>query len=255
MRNYHTHTCRCGHAAGSDREYVEKAVSEGFSVFGFSDHSPWPYEDFRSRIRMDVSELDGYIGSLSGLKREFSDSLELKIGLECEYFPEYIPWLRDIIAEKDLDYVILGNHFILDERTGIYAGSITSAKDMYDYLDASIKALETGIYTYFAHPDLVFTSVDRFDAACRDVSMRICEAAKALGVPLEYNLLGIRKRSAGMFHGLGYPCQSFWEIAKEEGTDVIVGLDAHDPDQIEMAFLQEEIGRLKAEGFHVVESL
>ena len=42
---------------------------------------------------------------------------------------------------------------------------------------------------------------------------------------------------------------------KEEGADVIVGLDAHSPDQIEMAFLQEEIGRLKAEGFRVMESL
>lgn len=255
MKNYHTHTYRCGHAVGTDREYVEKAVAEGFSVFGFTDHSPWPYEDFKSRIRMDVSELDGYIGSLSELKREFSDSIDLKIGLECEYFPEYIPWLKDTMAEKDLDYVILGNHYILDERTGIYVGSITSAKDMYDYLDASIKALETGLYSYFAHPDLVFTSVGEFDAACHDVSARICEASKALGIPLEYNLLGVRKRSAGMFHGLGYPCHGFWEIVKEEGADVIVGLDAHSPDQIEMAFLQEEIGRLKAEGFRVMESL
>ena len=255
MKNYHTHTYRCGHAVGTDREYVEKAVAEGFSVFGFTDHSPWPYEDFKSRIRMDVSELDGYIGSLSELKREFSDSIDLKIGLECEYFPEYIPWLKDTMAEKDLDYVILGNHYILDERTGIYVGSITSAKDMYDYLDAYIKALESGLYSYFAHPDLVFTSVGEFDAACHDVSARICEASKALGIPLEYNLLGVRKRSAGMFHGLGYPCHGFWEIVKEEGADVIVGLDAHSPDQIEMAFLQEEIGRLKAEGFRVMESL
>ena len=255
MNNYHTHTCRCGHASGTDREYVEKAVAEGFSVFGFSDHSPWPYEDFRSRIRMDASELDSYIGSISELKREFSGSIDLRIGLECEYFPGYISWLRDIIAEKDLDYVILGNHFMLDERTGIYAGSITEAKDMYDYLDISIKALETGLYAYFAHPDLVFTSVGEFDDVCRDVSLRICEASKALGIPLEYNLLGERKRSAGMFRGLGYPCHEFWEIVREEEADVIIGLDAHSPDHVEMAFMQEEAGRLKAEGFNILDSL
>ena len=255
MNNYHTHTYRCGHAVGTDREYVEKAVEEGFGVFGFTDHSPWPYEDFKSRIRMDVSELDGYIGSLSELKREFSDSIDIKVGLECEFFPEYISWLRDTVEEKGLDYVILGNHYILDERTGIYVGSITSAKDMYDYLDVSIKALETGLYAYFAHPDLVFTSVSEFDATCRDVSLRICEASKALGIPLEYNLLGVRKRRSGMFHGLGYPCQGFWEVVREEDAEVIVGLDSHSPDQIEMAFIQEEAGRLKDEGYKVLDSL
>ncbi|MBQ6671978.1 MAG: hypothetical protein IJM73_01995, partial [Spirochaetales bacterium] len=64
--NYHTHTTRCNHAKGTDREYVEKAVSEGFAVLGFSDHTPWPYgpDDFTAHRRMELSQLPEYIASV-----------------------------------------------------------------------------------------------------------------------------------------------------------------------------------------------
>ena len=39
--NYHTHTTRCKHANGTEREYIEKAIEAGYQVLGFSDHSPY----------------------------------------------------------------------------------------------------------------------------------------------------------------------------------------------------------------------
>ena len=30
--NYHTHTFRCRHAEGEDREYIEAAIKAGFNV-------------------------------------------------------------------------------------------------------------------------------------------------------------------------------------------------------------------------------
>ena len=41
--NYHTHTARCMHAEGADRDYVESALAGGFTTLGFSDHTPWRY--------------------------------------------------------------------------------------------------------------------------------------------------------------------------------------------------------------------
>lgn len=38
--NYHTHTFRCKHASGTDRDYVEAAVANGFSELGFQITSP-----------------------------------------------------------------------------------------------------------------------------------------------------------------------------------------------------------------------
>ncbi len=42
IANYHTHTKRCRHAVGEDREYVEAAIEAGLKVLGFSDHTPIP---------------------------------------------------------------------------------------------------------------------------------------------------------------------------------------------------------------------
>lgn len=44
IANYHTHTWRCGHAFGDEREYVENAIVGGLKILGFSDHTPMPYE-------------------------------------------------------------------------------------------------------------------------------------------------------------------------------------------------------------------
>jgi histidinol-phosphatase (PHP family) len=41
--NYHTHTTRCHHAAGTEREYVEAAIANGIKVLGFADHTPYPF--------------------------------------------------------------------------------------------------------------------------------------------------------------------------------------------------------------------
>jgi histidinol-phosphatase (PHP family) len=40
IANYHTHTPRCRHAKGSEREYVESAIKAGLQVLGYADHSP-----------------------------------------------------------------------------------------------------------------------------------------------------------------------------------------------------------------------
>ena len=37
--NYHTHTARCGHAIGTDEEYVQAAIQAGLKTLGFSDHA------------------------------------------------------------------------------------------------------------------------------------------------------------------------------------------------------------------------
>ena len=50
----------------------------------------------------------------------------------------------------------------------------------------------------------------------------MCAEAKSCGIPLEINLLGIRE-------GRHYPNRFFWEMAAEEGCDVILGCDAHSP--------------------------
>ena len=39
IANFHTHTARCNHATGTDREYVEAAIRAGVKSLGFSDRT------------------------------------------------------------------------------------------------------------------------------------------------------------------------------------------------------------------------
>ena len=63
--NYHTHTTRCKHAYGSEREYIEAAIALGIKTLGFSDHIPCPYKNgFVSGIRMDMEESSEYVSTV-----------------------------------------------------------------------------------------------------------------------------------------------------------------------------------------------
>lgn len=97
LTNYHTHTTRCGHAEGTEEEYILTALRCGFKVLGFSDHTPWAYATpgFVSRIRMLPSQLDDYVLTLRGLREKYADKLHIRIGLEAEYFPAYLGWLKE----------------------------------------------------------------------------------------------------------------------------------------------------------------
>ena len=57
--NFHTHTYRCKHAIGSEKDYVIEAINKNLTTLGFSDHGPYP--DDRFGYRMEYSELKNYI--------------------------------------------------------------------------------------------------------------------------------------------------------------------------------------------------
>lgn len=230
-KNHHTHTPRCGHAVGSEREYIEAALSADYDALGFSDHSPWP-RLHSPGIRMDESMLPDYVSTVKDLREEYKGRIRITCGLECEYFPDRMSWLKDTKAAYQLDYLIFGNHFDLDEETGIYFGSCRSKQDVRRYLRTTLEGFNTGMYAWLAHPDLYLRRYPEFDDACRETAREICRAAAASRIPLEYNLLGLRVQHEKGFSGLGYPYREFWEIAAEENCPVIMNVDAHDPVQL-----------------------
>ena len=235
--NYHTHTWRCMHARGTEEQFVREAIRTGYSVLGFSDHTPWPYaSDFVSGMRMRLDQFDDYRRTVLGLREKYAGQIEIPLGLECEAFPEYMGWLRDLKAEA-LDYVILGNHYYLTDEGnhralepggGFYFGRTTTPEQARRYGERTIAGIETGLFDFLAHPDLFLHVYPAFDADCRAVCRDICQAAAQYGMPLEYNLLGLFRRGAEAgLPGLGYTTMQFWEIAAQYDVRAIIGFDAH----------------------------
>lgn len=254
--NYHTHTSRCQHATGSDEEYIKSAIKGGFKELGFSDHTPWKYKsDYVSDIRMLPEELPGYVESIHTLKDKYSDQINIKIGLECEYFPAYLDWLRNIVEEYQIDYIIFGNHHYQSDETSPYFGRHTDTIEMLmKYEESSIKGMECGIYTYFAHPDLFMRSYPEFDEHCETISKRICKKAVQLNIPLEYN---IGYEATNEKKGITtYPHSRFWKIAASEGCTAIIGVDAHENEYLETPlYYNRAVNRLKQLKIKVINTL
>lgn len=230
--NYHTHTARCHHAGGTDRDYVEAAVKAGIQVLGFSDHVPWPFRDgFRSGIRMDMEEIGAYFQSIHELQEEFKGQIKIIPGFEAEYFPDLLPDFRAALEWYGDYYLILGHHFPGGEPSGVYAGRKTDNETVLArYVNEVIAGMETGLYAYVAHPDLIHY-VGKRTVYERQME-RICIAAKQMKIPLEINLEGLRRK-------IQYPSPVFWEMAASVGNEAILGLDAHNPNAFGNKALQE----------------
>ena len=219
----------CHHASGEIREYVESAIKAGVKILGFSDHAPMPFDDgYISGVRMTPSEAETYVNTLSKLKDEYKKEIEIHIGFEAEYDPTLFDKMIKLHEELGAEYLILGQHFIGREQDRVFGSRESDdVEKMRKYTDQVIAGIETGKYTYVAHPDMLNYPKD--DEHFREQATRLCVRAKELSIPLEYNLLGI----LGKRH---YPTDKFFRIASEIGNDVIIGRDAHYPD----AFLDND---------------
>ncbi len=234
--NYHTHTERCLHAQGEDEAFVVAAVRAGFDEIGFSDHSPWNFDEgFVSYMRMSAYALEGYCDSVKELREKYKDKISIKLGLECEYFPKYLPWLKEQIKKHSIDYIILGHHFCSDEIGEKYNGNLSSHQELERYCRDILEALDSGMFSYVAHPDIFMRGYPVFDEKCEEITRRIVQKAVETDTPLEYNLLGF---SHSVNDGKdGYPYPDFWKIAAEYSPKAVVGIDAHVPS----AYLDSEL--------------
>lgn len=228
-RNFHTHTARCRHAVGKDEEYVLAAIEAGFEEIGFSDHTPWPFESgYVSPMRMKESELEEYVSSVFLLREKYKDKIKIHLGLECEYFKEYIPWLCAAGEKYGIEYFLLGHHFSPDEEHGIYNGRIKTPQEIERYKNEVLEAMDSGLFFYVAHPDIYMRTYGEFDEYCEKAAREIIQKAIETNTPLEYNLLGLAHcKEDGMKEG--YPHSGFWRIAGEMGATGVIGIDAHDP--------------------------
>lgn len=224
--NYHGHTSRCGHANGTDEEYVLAAIRNGYKKIGFSDHMPYK-NGYAEGERMHDYELKDYINSIKYLQNKYKDQIEIRIGLEFENYQEQ---LEEIKANKErFDYMILGEH-----EPALYAPNFYinhRDEDTLLYAKMVVKAMEDGLPDIIAHPDLFMYGKEGWNEACDQAAHMICQAAETYQIPLEINLNGLKygKCQRGDEVRYLYPHRKFWEIASRYKVKALYGLDAHEP--------------------------
>lgn len=230
--NYHTHTFRCKHAGGTEKDYVLEAIQKGLSKLGMSDHAPYP--DDRFGLRMDFCELDDYVNTLKNLKKEYKNDINISIGLEIEYDPNSHQYYEYLLNELKIEYLALGQHLFLDNNEFINTYFLTDTKQYIDYANSIATALSTGFFKFVAHPDLMFINDLPWDDNCEKACDIIIAAAKKYDVCVEFNANGIRRGLTSYCDGerYPYPHKNFWAKVVSNNLKVIINSDCHSPEQL-----------------------
>lgn len=268
MNNYHTHTALCGHAQGTIEEMVKTAIQEGYQSFGISEHVPFPH--LRSHLikalphsirgprsiaswlrlfikngphmRMPYRLKNDYIKEIQRLKQQYQDQINLYVGFECEYFEEYIDYYRSLLDNHEVDYLIFGNHYHIYTTSPNYFGANHIDQAMItSYVDDALKAFDTGLFHYMAHPDLIFTGYHHWDEFVQKECRRLLEACKQHDMILEVNGGGHNRQQINLEGEMTYPypIRQFFELVSEYDIPVILGMDSHAPSQLRASLYHE----------------
>lgn len=245
MIDYHLHGNFCGHGSGELEEYVQKALAGGFVEIGFSAHlpkvvSPDPYH------AMPEEDLPRYIELVDRLRRDYRGRIEIKLGIEADYFEGYESETRSLLEAYPFDYVLGSIHFLGDwhftSRAGLPRYSTEDPAEAFPrYFELLKRMIASGLFDIVAHPDAIrrgnFRPAGPLDDLYGEVAALILEE----GMSLEVNTAGIRRGA-----GFVYPEEAFLQICIERGVPLTIGSDAHDPD---------DVGRDYNEAFRVLARL
>ncbi|OCT14640.1 phosphoesterase [Paenibacillus pectinilyticus] len=231
----HTHHDRCGHAQDTIRDYIEAAIASGLQVIGISDHSPYfgSKEDHaQPAIAMAKSEFPRYIEEVLLLKQEYANKINVLLGVESDYFPEYADIYRQEYAKYPFDYIIGSVH--LSGGVSIFnrnrwkslneAEQIAQKEEYYRLIGESARS---GMFNILGHID----AMKGFYPAFSDISTpKVDETLKMIGesgVAIEINTSGKTKDVGGW-----YPSHEILERALHYGVEVTFGSDAHVPSRV-----------------------
>lgn len=263
LSNYHSHCTFCD-GRSIPEDFVKFAIAKGFRAYGFSSHSPLPFETFWNMSKDDMPE---YLQEIERLKRKYSDQLEIYVGLEIDYLDETynasIPYFREL----PLDYRIGSIHFLpmsedlvedkmacIDGSFREYAHSVERyfegdvrlmAKHFYD---TTMKMIEAGGFDIVGHMDKIYMNGQKYEVfnveeewyrkpfeACLDL-------VKEKGLMVEVNTKNlVRKQEL-------YPHIAYLSRLREMNIPVMVNSDCHYPDLVNDG-RAEAFGILRQTGF------
>lgn len=269
LSNYHSHCTFCD-GRSRPEDFIRFALAHGFRAYGFSSHSPLPFETFWNMPKDDMPD---YLAEIGRLKQKYSSELEIYVGLEIDYldatYNASIPYFRQL----PLDYRIGSIHFLpisaeLAEKNMVcidgsfrdYAHAVNRYFDgdirkLTERYFASLEAMiDAGGIDIVGHLDKIYMNGQKyagfsFEAAWYQEPWRAClEKIAQKGLMVEVNTKNLLKK------GEIYPREASFSWLRELGIPVMVNSDCHYPDLVNDG-RAEAFALLKAAGFRSTREL
>ncbi len=240
--NYHGHSTFCdGH--NSLEEFIVSAINHGFRAYGFTSHSPLPFETIWN---MSSVAMPDYIAEIDRLKKKYASQIEIYAGLEIDYLDATYNASMPYFKALPLDFRMSSIHFLpiaaplLEKNTVCIDGpydKFQEAIDLYyggsvlnlvqTYFNHSMEMVEAGGFDIVGHADKIYMN----GSACPDFDFEspIYQQATAdylhliaeKGLMMEVNTKNWTKK------GHLYPRLHELELINKLGIPVMVNSDAH----------------------------
>ncbi|MGM9760147.1 MAG: histidinol-phosphatase [Parabacteroides sp.] len=269
LSNYHSHCTFCD-GRSFPEDFVRFALAKGFRAYGFSSHSPLPFE---TNWNMSKDEMNDYLQETDRLKKKYEGRLEIYTGLEIDYLDNTynagIPYFREL----PLDYRIGSIHFLPISDHLIEANMVCIDGSFRDYEQAvnryfegdirllvkryfrsSMEMIEAGGIDIVGHLDKIYMNGQKctgfsFEASWYQEPLNAyLERIAEKGLMIEINSKNwVKKREL-------YPHLMMLKRIRELQIPLMVNSDCHYPDLVNDG--REEVFQLlKESGFRTTREL
>ncbi len=223
----HCHTPLCNHAQGEPLEYAAAAERAGLKGIIFTCHCPLP-DWVSSTVRMSPPQYEHYHRLIDEARQHFAGRVDVRAGLESDYYPGVEPWLESLHVRFPLHHVLGSVHPQLSEfRDRFHTGDPFAFQQAY--FDQLAAAAESGLFDTLAHPDLVKNMPPQAWHWPRIAPFveRALDRIAATGVAMELNTSGLYKALPEM-----NPGRDMLALMQARGIPVVIGADAHVPQRV-----------------------
>jgi histidinol-phosphatase (PHP family) len=205
---------------------IGTAISKGLDEIGFTDHVCLKPVDWA--IRME--DIPVMTRQILDLKQKYESQIQIRYGIEVDYFPGYEDELKDLIESIPVDFVIGSVHFIgdwnFDVDQSLY-GKWSNDKLYEKYFGLVQKAAQSGLFDTIGHIDIikkfrVYPETNQ-DKLFEDTIKII----KANNLVVELNTGGMDRPCAEFT-----PSSKLLEMCYSHHVPVTLGSDAHRIEQI-----------------------
>lgn len=228
----HSHTPLCNHAVGEPEEYAAMAHSRGLKGIVITCHCPLP-DGFSASVRMRPEQFETYVEMVARARETWAGRVDVRLGLECDFYPGVEPWLEKLLGRVPLHHVLGSVHFqVPDYRKLHFTGDIFAYQQLY--YEHQAQAAESGFFDTLAHPDLIKNEApaEWLFPRIQPFIERALDRIAATGVAMELNTSGLNKLLPEMNPGV-----SQLELMFERGIPVVLGADAHSPARVADRFV------------------
>lgn len=247
LSNYHSHCTFCD-GRSTPEDFVKFAISHGFRAYGFSSHSPLPFETFWNMSKDDMPE---YLEEINRLKEKYAGQLEIYTSLEIDYLDEtYNPSIA-YFQELPLDYRIGSIHFLplsehlSEDNMVCIDGAFADYKDSVDryfegkisklvtrYFDSTLKMIEAGGIDIVGHMDKIYMNGHKCESFSFDADWyqkpfkAVLDLIAQKGLMVEVNTKNLIKKQQI------FPRKEYLGLLKDMNIPVMVNSDCHYPDLV-----------------------